>query len=264
MNRNCHFLPEDGTRDQTILCVILRFLIMNRKIRLLFLTISFGIFFSCSPSVYKNHGESRSEGTVGNGRLINGYKMPFRGGNFKYFSFTDYYLFGRCYLHSTLQKIVLESYRDMSMYYPDYRFRIMECSKRKGGRAIPHRTHQNGTSIDFMMPLKKADKVISRYDRIGMWRYLMKFDHEGKKRFNKQIEIDFDKMALHILTLEKVSRKYGWMIAKVILETNLKDEIFASRYGKELRKSGIYFVRNLPKLINEAHDDHYHVDFVPV
>jgi penicillin-insensitive murein endopeptidase len=90
----------------------------------------------------------------------------------------------------------------------------------------------------------------------------MKFDSNGKKRINKKIEIDFDKMAIHILTLEKVSRQNGYKIKKVILETNLKDEIFRSEYGEELKNSNIYFVRALPKMIDELHDDHYHIDFV--
>ena len=90
----------------------------------------------------------------------------------------------------------------------------------------------------------------------------MKFNSKGQSRISKKLKIDFDKTALHILELEKAARKKGYRIKKVILETNLKDEIFASKYGKELRASGIYFVRSLPKFIDELHDDHYHVDFV--
>ena len=220
------------------------------------------LIIPCIPQVFhKNSGHSQSIGTISNGKLVNGYKIPFRNENFNYFSLVDYYIFGRCYTHSDIYKIVLESYEELKQTYPEYKFKIMECSSKKGGKAFPHRTHQNGTSIDFMTPLKKDAKTITRFDKIGLWRYIMKFDSDGKKRFNKNIEIDFDKMAKHILILENTSRQNGYKIKKVILETNLKDELFSSKYGSQLKASGIYFVRSLPRFINELHDDHYHIDF---
>jgi len=226
------------------------------------LIISFTFIYAALPQIiYKNNGESISEGTVGNGKLINGYKFPYKGANFKYYSLFDYYVFGRCYLHSSVYRITLDTYTELKKFYPDYTFRIMECSGNKGGRSFPHRTHQNGTSIDFMTPLRKENKTNLLWDRTGILRYALKFDPDGKLSLNKKVEIDFDKMALHILTLEKYARKEGYHIKKVILETNLKDELFGSKYGEKLKQSGIYFVKSLPKYINELHDDHYHIDF---
>ncbi len=232
-----------------------------KKYFLILILLSITIIPSTPQIFHKNSGTSQSLGTVGNGKLVNGYKIPYHGNNFKYFSPVDYFIFGRCYVHSDIYKIVLDSYSELDAIYPEYKFKIMECSSRKGGKAFPHRTHQNGTSIDFMTPLKKGSKMITRYDRIGIWRYIMKFDSEGKKRFNKKIEIDFEKMAKHILILDNVSKRHGYQVKKVILETNLKDEIFSTKYGDKLKASGIYFVRSLPKMINELHDDHYHIDF---
>ena len=230
-----------------------------------YLFLIFFLLITVIPSLpqifHKNKGISTSIGTVSNGQLINGYKLPYKGYNFKYFSPLDYFIFGRCYVHSDIYDIVINSYAKLEKVYPNYKFRIMECSSKKGGRAFPHKTHQNGTSIDFMSPLKKGNRVITRYDKIGVLRYFMKFDSDGKKRFNKTIEIDFEKMAKHILILNQVSRDNGYQIKKVILETNLKDEIFNTKYGNELKSSGIYFVNALPKKINELHDDHYHIDF---
>jgi penicillin-insensitive murein endopeptidase len=228
----------------------------------LLILIALLIFIPSLPQIFhKNQGASESIGTVGKGSLVNGYKLPYKGDNFKYFSLVDYYLLGRCYVHSDIYKIVIESYKELEKDYPDYTFRLMECSKRKGGRPFPHKTHQNGTSIDFMTPLKKGNKTIKRYDKTGMWRYIMKFNEHGESRINKNIVIDFDKTTKHILVLEKIARQYGYKIKKVILETNLKDEIYASKYGSELKNSGIYFVKSLPKRIDELHDDHYHIDF---
>ncbi len=232
-----------------------------KKYIIIAILLSIFIVPSFSQIFHKNKGVSQSIGKVSNGKLKNAYIIPFKGDNFKYFSLFDYYILGRCYVNSSVHKIVIESYAELEKVYPDYTFKIMECSNKKGGRPFPHRTHQNGLSIDFMTPLKKGDKTIIRFDKIGMWRYLMEFDSNGKYRRNKDIEIDFDKMAKHILALEKTSRKNGYKIKKVILETNLKDEIYKSKYGKKLRKSKIYFVKSLPERINKLHDDHYHIDF---
>lgn len=215
------------------------------------------------PQIFhKNKGVSQSVGTVSNGKLVNGYKLPYKANNYKFFSFFDYYILGRCYVHSDLFEILNDSYAEMKNSYPEYIFRVMECSRKNGGRPFPHKTHQNGTSVDFMTPLKKDGKTIRLYDHIGMWRYAMNFDENGKANINKNVEIDFDIVAKHILTLEKTARSKGWKIKKVILETNLKDEIYSSKYGNQLIKSGIYFVKSLPAYIDKLHDDHYHIDFV--
>ena len=91
-----------------------------------------------------------------------------------------------------------------------------------------------------MTPLLKNNKQKTLYDHIGIWRYAMNFDEQGEFNLNPKISIDFDKCARHILELEKAARNNGYKIKKVILETNLKDEIFQSKFGTELKKSGIY------------------------
>lgn len=235
-------------------------MLMKKRV-LSFILFTLILIPTLSQVFYKNKGVSKSVGSVSNGSIENAYKLPVKGDNFRYFSIVNYYIIGRCYTHSSIYKIIIDSYKELEEIYPDYTFRIMECSKKKGGRPFPHQTHQNGTSVDFMTPLHKNNDAISRYDKIGMWRYLMKFDEHGKSRINKNIKIDFNKLGQHILILEKHAKKNGYRIKKVILETNLKDELFASKFGNELKTSGIYFVKYLPKRIDELHDDHYHIDF---
>ena len=233
---------------------------MKKKMLLTLILLS--LFISSIPQIiYKNHGESESVGKVNNGEIINPYKLPRKGENFKFFSLFDYYVLGRCYIHSGIYKTILDSYAILEKENPNYTYRIMECSKRKGGRPFPHRTHQNGTSVDFMTPLVKNGKSITFYDKISVFRYLMKFDSQGRSRINKKVKIDFEAVAQHILILDKTARKNGFKIRKVILETNLKDELFATKYGAELKERNIYFVKSLPKAIDELHDDHYHIDF---
>ena len=93
------------------------------------------------------------------------------------------------------------------------------------------------------------------------YRYLLDFDSKGQR---KKTEIDFDLMGKHILTLEKNARKQGIKIKKIIFKIDLKDELFASQYGAELKSSGIYFAQQLTPLLNKLHDDHYHIDFVGI
>lgn len=50
-------------------------------------------------------------------------------------------------------------------------------------------------------------------------------------------------------------------VKKLILKTDLKDEFYATEKGKKVKAKGIYLVQSLPKVINDVHDDHFHVDF---
>jgi len=90
---------------------------------------------------------------------------------------------------------------------------------------------------------------------------LMNFKSSGKANINKKVEIDFNTMAQHIINLDIAARKNGIRIRKVIFKINLKDGLFRSKVGKELKKRNIYFVRKLSSRIDKLHDDHYHVDF---
>ena len=68
-------------------------------------------------------------------------------------------------------------------------------------------------------------------------------------------------MGKHILALEKAANKHNMFIKKVLLKINLKDDFFKTKSGKKVNSKGIYFAKYLPKLIDDAHDDHYHIDF---
>ncbi len=211
--------------------------------------------------VLAQSGQSVSHGSPGGGSLDKGMRLPRKGSNYKFFSRFSYYILNRAHVNSRLHKTVISSYKKLEKKYPTYHFKVMECSKKKGGKMFPHRTHQNGLSVDFMTPLTKKNKQRRFYDRIGLFRYLVNFTDEGKLKLNKKVEINFEIMAYHILMLDKEGRKNGIRIKKVILKTDLKDEVFDTKYGRELKRRGIYFVKSLPKYLNNLHDDHYHIDF---
>jgi penicillin-insensitive murein DD-endopeptidase len=206
---------------------------------------------------------SVSIGTVSKGSMVNGKLIPYSGTNFQYFA-DNSYLMGRAFVNSSLRNTLIESYHAMYSYYPEHLFYIMESSHKCGGKLDPHKTHQNGLSVDFMMPLTKNGKEYQGLDTIGVDHYYLNFDNEGSYVEDSSIKINFDIVAKHILELEKKARLNGLRISKVILKIELKDELYASKYGSELLRSGIYVVRSLTPIINLLHDEHYHIDFEPL
>lgn len=222
--------------------------------------ISVFTFSNCS-TVTKGTGISQSTGSVKSGKLVNGRRFPYKGANFRYFSPTGYALFNRAWVHSKVLDITLEAYSECAESCPGRKFLLMECSEKNGGRMWPHRTHQNGTSIDFGTPLLKNGKLYHFDHSYGIFHYAMKFNEHGKLSANSRVEIDFETMAKHILALDKAARKRGMYVKKVIFKINLKDDFYKSPSGKKVKEKGIYFARSLPPKIDNVHDDHYHVDF---
>lgn len=210
-----------------------------------------------------NDKPSKSTGTVSDGKLENGKLVPFCGSNYRYFS-SESYLAGRAYLNDKVKKILVDAYKALETEAPGRQFFIMECANKEGGKLAPHNTHQNGLSVDLMMPLVKKKQAYYGLDTTGINHYWLEFDNEGKYSKDKSISIDFELVAKHILLLEKKARENGMKIGKVIIKIELKEELFATVSGKKLKSSGIYFAQNLSSLINSLHDDHFHVDFEAV
>lgn len=213
---------------------------------------------------YKKHNNdslvSKSSGTEANGTLVNGKLMPPSGANFCYFS-DQSYLAGRAYTNGKVKKSVLAMYASLAKKYPGRIFQLMECSNEKGGKIWPHHTHQNGLSVDFMMPLTKDSLPYYKLDDLGKEHYLLTFDDDGCYSNNKDVKIDFDIVAKQILILDEQARKNGLKIKKIIIKIELKDELFSTPNGKKLKAKGIYVVKALTPLINGLHDDHFHIDF---
>lgn len=210
---------------------------------------------------YKDHsGSSISLGSVSKGSLKNGKLFPFKGPNFIYFDSTSY-LDKHAFVNQKVHQTVLATYRQFETILPAFEFGLMECSNEHGGKIWPHRTHQNGLSVDFMSPLLKNGVSSTDFNTIGLPHYLMDFDENGVYTEDSSYSIDFNLMAQHLLLLNEEAKKQGLKIEKVILKIALKDNLFATEYGRKLKSSGIYFATNLSDLIDSLHDDHYHVDF---
>lgn len=206
---------------------------------------------------------SQSIGTVSGGSLKNGKLLPFNGPNFQYFD-TESYLNGRAFVHEKVKKTLMDTYATFAIANPQRQYKIMECSNESGGKLWPHRTHQNGLSVDLMVPLVQDGQPYFGLDDMGSAHYALEFDNAGKYSEDPGITLDFEELANQILVLDTQARKNGLKIAKVIFKIELKDDLFATPSGKKLKASGIYFAQSLTPLINSLHDDHYHVDFMEV
>lgn len=237
---------------------------MNKKTKIGLFLIGLTVIISIPELIHENEGKSKSIGKVGNGKLENAWLIPYSGENFKYFSFISYYLMKNGYIHSKVYDALLDAYKICKQTCPETYFRLMECANKKGGKMAIHNTHQNGMSVDFMVPKVKNGKPSQWLDKIGLLSYLLEFTNDGKSKINKGIEIDFETMGKHILALDKAARKNGLRIKMVILKIELKDDFYKTTSGKKVKQKGIYFARHLTKWVNKVHDDHYHIDFAPL
>jgi penicillin-insensitive murein endopeptidase len=231
-----------------------------KKRKLFFLTLTALLLCLAVPELlHRNEGKSRTTGTVGKGKLENAWLVPYFGKNYRYFSPLSYYVLNRGYVHHRVHHTILAAYKTCETSCPDTRFRLMECAHPGGGKMWPHRTHQAGLSADFMVPKLRKGRPLRILDHLGVWHYALAFDDKGQ--LSSRTIIDFETIARHILALDEAARANGLRIKKVIMKIDLKDDFFATPSGNKVKGRGIYFARSLPKLVDDLHDDHYHVDF---
>ena len=181
---------------------------------------------------------SVSKGTPSNGSLENAWLLPFGGENWSFYDSASY-LNGRAYLNGALLQVVTESYQRLAQSTPDRHWKVMDCSFRQGGQIWPHRTHRNGLSIDFMVPLTRAGAIYTERD-YGLHHYMMQFDDDGALISDTEVKIDFVAMGKHLLALDDAAREKGVGITKVILKIDLQDDLKATAdagSGDLLRKS---------------------------
>jgi len=231
----------------------------KRKNILLALLATLLLILSLPELLHQNEGKSTAKGSVSGGTLANAWLLPWSGENYRSFSPLSYFILDRGYAHHKVHQTVVEAYAACETTCPETQFRVMESARSGGGRLWPHRTHQIGMSVDFMVPKTKNGRQHRWLDRLGVWHYLLSFDEKGQ--WSDKVAIDFETMGRHLLALDDAARENGLRIKKVILKIDLKDDFYATESGKKVRARGIYFARALPKLVDDLHDDHYHVDF---
>jgi penicillin-insensitive murein endopeptidase len=198
---------------------------------------------------------SSSYGTTSDGRLERGKRLPSSGPNFHAYSRLGA-LLGRNAVHSTVRDVVLAAYDSLARIRPGVEFVYGETGWPSGGPFPPHRTHENGTSVDLFVPVLAADGTpavlpIRPWNKFG---YSIEFDAQGRWQGYR---IDFETLAMHLLVLESEARRHGARIDRVILAPEFKDELEASAAGRRALAT-LPWMKGRPWV---RHDEHYHVDF---
>jgi penicillin-insensitive murein endopeptidase len=174
--------------------------------------------------------ESTCFGTISNGRLENGVALPASGPNFAAYS-TAARLVGRTYVHSRVADTTLAAYRALESAAPGKVFVFGETGWKSGGRIRPHRTHQNGLSVDFMVPVvdEAGRSVPLPAHALNKYGYDIEFDAAGR---NDGLAIDFEAVAEHLYQLDAAARARGIGIARVIFDTGYLDRLFSTPRGR--------------------------------
>ena len=199
--------------------------------------------------------ESTCYGTVSNGRLEQGVRLPESGPNFSSYS-TLAGNVGRTYVHSKVLAVITAAYAALERSAPEKVFVYGETGWPSGGRIRPHRTHQNGLSVDFFVPVQDGSgrSVPIPTGATNRYGYDIEFDQEG--RF-AEYSIDFEALAEHLYQLHAAAKTQGIGIALVILDPPYLPKLFATPRGPFLRKN----LRFMQGAAWWRHDEHYHVDF---
>lgn len=204
--------------------------------------------------------DSVCRGTAAAGRLEHSVQFPARGFNFRAYSRAGVAL-GRTHAHARVVRASLDAYAALAQQAPEVVYVYGESGRAQGGPFSPHRTHQNGTSVDFMVPVRDRDgrSVPLPGNAANRFGYDLEFDAEGRWRAGTpdELRIDFEAVAAHLRALSRSARAQGAPVSRVIFAPEYLPRLFATRHGPELRRS-LRFVRGQ---VWWRHDEHYHVDF---
>lgn len=199
--------------------------------------------------------ESTCFGTSSHGRLEGGVAIPESGPNFSPYSSLGVAL-GRTHAHSKVAAVVGAAYRTLESSAPDTIYVYGESGWARGGRIKPHRTHQNGLAIDFMVPVinRNGKSVPLPTGITHKFGYSIEFDANARY---EDLSIDFDAIAEHLHALHQAAQADGIGIKRVIFEKAFIPKLYATRRGGFI-KSSIFFMQTEPWI---RHDEHYHIDF---
>jgi penicillin-insensitive murein endopeptidase len=195
-------------------------------------------------------------GTTSRGALRDGVQLPRAGDNFEAYSLAGH-VAGRTYVHSAVRDVVLQAYASLQRARPGTLYVYGETGWREGGSFAPHRTHQNGLSVDFMVPVLDAQGrsrplPCHLFNRYG---YDVEFDRQGRVG---ELRIDAEAMAAHLVELQRAAQAHGVGIRVVIFDPALQPLLHRTSAWPALRRT----LRFSPRPAWVRHDEHYHVDFV--
>ncbi|MCP4137002.1 MAG: replication initiation protein [bacterium] len=184
-----------------------------------------------------SHTESTCYGTPRIGYLKHGKRLPFWGSNFTSYGFHGIRL-GRTYVHSRVYRVIVAAYESLAKTHPGKKFMYGEAGLESGGRIESHKTHRNGLSVDFFVPVLDKNNV-SCYlptevdNNLG---YDFEFNKKGKFR---EFRIDFTAMAAHIAALYRETKKSSYV---------RHDEHYHIDFAVPCKPLGEYALRSIKEL----------------
>jgi len=198
--------------------------------------------------------QSTCFGTTSAGRLENGCKLPGSGENYKSYS-AVLSMAGRTYVHCDVEEVVINAYSSLVSENSDWIYVYGETGKKQGGRFKPHKTHQNGLSVDFMVPVTNSDgkSVPLPTSILNKYGYDIDFTLDGQYR---KLSIDYESMASHLAALKREAKKSGVGIWRVIFDPKMQASLQKTKAWAEISDLKFSSRRSWVR-----HDDHYHVDF---
>ena len=165
-------------------------------------------------------------------------------------------LAGRTYVHSEVNEIIVEAYNSLEKTMPGKVFKYAETGFEEGGKFKPHKTHQNGLSVDFMTPMINSVGASTHLPTHPLNKFGYNIELDSKGNYDG-LKTDFTALAAHIVELDKASKRKGYKLWRVIYDPELQPYLYATKYGKYLRDN----VQFSKKRSWVRHDEHYHVDF---
>ena len=207
----------------------------------------------CSPSFAK---QSTCYGTTKRGRIEDAVKLPDFGPNFvSYGNIPE--LAGRTYVHSKVRDVIVSAYESLEKEQPGKVFKYAETGTKLGGSFWPHKTHQNGLSVDLMVPVldENGNSVHLPTNPLNEYGYAIEFDEQGRY---EGYRIDFDALGALIVALHKSASRHGIGLWRVLFVPNLQPYLYKTAYGDYIRAN----ITIPSKRSWRPHDEHIHVDFV--
>lgn len=174
-------------------------------------------------------------GTMSNGSLSNGVKLPAEGNNFVGYS-SAARLAGRTYVHSEVKSIIVSAYKDLETEQPSKVYKYAETGLKNGGQFKPHKTHRNGLSVDFMTPVKDKHgaSVHLPTHLLNKLGYDIEFDENDHY---DGMYIDYEAMAAHIVALHKQAKQHGHDLWRVIFDSTLQPNLYKTKYAHYLKEN---------------------------
>ena len=199
--------------------------------------------------------ESVCFGTTANGRLEGGLRLPSSGANFTAYSTLGVWA-GRTYVHSRVHRVLLAAYAALAESTPDVVYMYAETGKKSGGKFSPHKTHQNGLSVDHMVPMRDSEGrsvhlPTSPFNKLG---YSIELDAQG--RYRGQV-LDAEAMAELLYQLHRAAVAEGIGIWRVIFAPELQPLLHSTPRWPYLEKHVSFSTRRSWV----RHDEHFHIDF---